>query len=353
MTGLGRSEMKEVIFLCLTLLCVGALAGCASNGSPALSGSISAGSSLPASAPSQPASEGTAQPDVSSDGTPVVFMTTDISAEGLVKIYEALGASPSGNIAVKLSTGEPGSNYLRTDLIGDLVQSFENPTIVECNTAYGGRRANTAMHYQLAEDHGYTAIANVDIMDENGSMTLPVVGGSNLTENYVGANFANYDYFVVLSHFKGHAMAGFGGAIKNISIGIASSEGKAHIHSGGTGGSMWGGDQDAFLESMAEAGKSIADYLNGNILYINVMNRLSVDCDCDGNPAEPDMHDIGVLASFDPVALDQACIDLVYSAEDGASLVQRIESRNGLHTLEHAEAIGLGSRSYELVHIDG
>lgn len=194
--------MKEVIFLCLTLLCVGALAGCASNESPALSGSISAGSSLPASAPSQPASEGTAQPDVSSDGTPVVFMTTDISAEGLVKIYEALGASPSGNIAVKLSTGEPGSNYLRTDLIGDLVQSFENPTIVECNTAYGGRRANTAMHYQLAEDHGYTAIANVDIMDENGSMTLPVVGGSNLTENYVGANFANYDYFVVLSHFK-------------------------------------------------------------------------------------------------------------------------------------------------------
>ena len=345
--------MKEVNFLCLTLLCVGSLAGCASNESPALSGSISAGSSLPASAPSQPASEGTAQPDVSSDGTPVVFMTTDISAEGLVKIYEALGASPSGNIAVKLSTGEPGSNYLRTDLIGDLVQSFENPTIVECNTAYGGRRANTAMHYQLAEDHGYTAIANVDIMDENGSMTLPVVGGSNLTENYVGANFANYDYFVVLSHFKGHAMAGFGGAIKNISIGIASSEGKAHIHSGGTGGSMWGGDQDAFLESMAEAGKSIADYLNGNILYINVMNRLSVDCDCDGNPAEPDMHDIGVLASFDPVALDQACIDLVYSAEDGASLVQRIESRNGLHTLEHAEAIGLGSRSYELVHIDG
>ncbi len=326
--------MKEVIFLCLTLLCVGALAGCASNESPALSGSISAGSSLPASAPSQPASEGTAQPDVSSDGTPVVFMTTDISAEGLVKIYEALGASPSGKIAVKLSTGEPGSNYLRTDLIGDLVQSFENPTIVECNTAYGGRRANTAMHYQLAEDHGYTAIANVDIMDENGSMTLPVVGGSNLTENYVGANFANYDYFVVLSHFKGHAMAGFGGAIKNISIGIASSEGKAHIHSGGTGGSMWGGDQDAFLESMAEAGKSIADYLNGNILYINVMNRLSVDCDCDGNPAEPDMHDIGVLASFDPVALDQACIDLVYSAEDGASLVQRIESRNGLHTLD-------------------
>ena len=284
--------------------------------------------------------------------TPVVYMTTDLSAEGLLAVYGALEASPTGNIAVKLSTGEPGSNYLRTDLIGDLVQSFENPTIVECNTAYGGSRANTAMHYQVAEDHGYTAIANVDIMDENGSMTLPVTGGSNLTENYVGANFANYDYYIVLSHFKGHSMAGYGGAIKNISIGIASAEGKSHIHSGGTGGSMWGGDQDAFLESMAEAGKSVADYLDGNILYINVMNRLSVDCDCDGNPAEPDMHDIGILASYDPVALDQACVDLVYSAEDGASLVQRIESRNSLHTLEHAEAIGLGSRTYELVNID-
>ena len=282
----------------------------------------------------------------------VVYMTTEISAESLMEVYEALDASPSGRIAVKLSTGESGSNYLRTDLIGDFVKSFDNPTIVECNTAYGGSRANTAMHYQVAEDHGYTAIANVDIMDENGSMTLNVEGGDNLTENYVGKNFANYDYYVILSHFKGHAMAGFGGAIKNISIGIASSEGKAHIHSGGTGGSMWGGDQDAFLESMAEAGKSVVDYLDGNILYINVMNRLSVDCDCDGSPSEPDMHDIGILASFDPVALDQACVDLVYGAEDGQSLISRIESRNGLHTLEQAEKIGLGSREYELVNID-
>lgn len=286
------------------------------------------------------------------DNISIVYMTEYISAEGLVAIYESLGASPSGNIAVKLSTGEPGSNYLRTDLIGDLVKSFDNPTIVECNTAYGGSRANTAMHYQVAEDHGYTAIANVDIMDEHGSMTLPVSGGDNLTENYVGANFQNYDYYIVLSHFKGHAMAGFGGAIKNISIGIASSEGKAHIHSGGTGGSMWGGEQDAFLESMAEAGKSVSDYLDGNILYINVMNRLSVDCDCDGNPSEPDMHDIGILASFDPVAVDQACIDLVYAAQDGEFLIERIESRNGLHTLEQAEKIGLGRREYQLENID-
>lgn len=283
---------------------------------------------------------------------PVVYMTTDISSDGMMKIYGALEASPSGKIAVKLSTGEPGSNYLRADLIGELVQSFDNATIVECNTAYGGSRSNTAMHYQVAADHGYTDIADVDIMDENGSMTLPVSGGENITENYVGANFANYDYYVILSHFKGHAMAGYGGAIKNISIGIASSEGKTHIHTGGKGGSMWGGEQDAFLESMAEAGKSVSDYLDGNILYINVMNRLSVDCDCDGNPAKPDMHDIGILASFDPVAVDQACIDLVYSAEDGQSLIGRIESRNGLHTLEHAEKIGLGSRAYQLVSID-
>ncbi len=292
-----------------------------------------------------------AQEPSGEDGNlPVVYMTTEINAESLMAVYEALGAS--GRIAVKLSTGEPGSNYLRTDLIGDLVKSFDDPAIVECNTAYGGSRSNTAMHYQVAEDHGYTAIADVDIMDENGSMTLAVEGGDNLTENYVGENFANYDYYVILSHFKGHAMAGFGGAIKNISIGIASSEGKAHIHSDATGGSMWGGDQDAFLESMAEAGKSVVDYLDGNILYINVMNRLSVDCDCDGNPSEPDMHDIGILASFDPVALDQACVDLVYGAEDGQSLINRIESRNGLHTLEQAEKIGLGSREYQLVNID-
>ncbi len=255
--------MKKVSFLCFVLLvCIGLLAGCASTEPPVSSDSSPSESSLPASEPSQPLEENDAAseetPAESGDtptGVPTVYMTTDISADGLMAVYEALGASPSGDIAVKLSTGEPGSNYLRTDLIGDLVQSFDNPTIVECNTAYGGQRANTAMHYQVAEDHGYTAIANVDIMDENGSMTLPVTGGSNLTENYVGANFANYDYYVVLSHFKGHSMAGYGGAIKNISIGIASSEGKAHIHSGGTGGSIWGGDQDAFLESMAEAGK--------------------------------------------------------------------------------------------------
>lgn len=350
--------------LCVIVMLVFCFTGCGQASQPGSSGSdIPLNSTQPQNQESNMQSQDqknseTISSDSSSDtesngaAKPVVYMTSDISSDGLMRIYEALEASPSGQIAVKLSTGEPGSNYLRTELIGELVQSFDNPTIVECNTAYGGSRSNTAMHYQVAKDHGYTDIANVDIMDENGSMTLPVSGGENITENYVGANFANYDYYVILSHFKGHAMAGYGGAIKNISIGIASSEGKEHIHTGGKGGSMWGGEQDAFLESMAEAGKSVSDYLDGNILYINVMNRLSVDCDCDGNPAEPDMHDIGILASFDPVAVDQACIDLVYSAEDGQSLIGRIESRNGLHTLEHAEKIGLGSREYQLVSID-
>lgn len=286
------------------------------------------------------------------DGVPQVYMTTDISAEGLMTVYRALGVSPDGNhVAVKLSTGEPGSNYLKPALIQDLVREV-NGTIVECNTAYGGSRANTAMHYQVAEDHGYTTIADVDIMDEDGSIALPVSGGTNLGENYVGTHFSDYDYFVVLSHFKGHSMAGFGGAIKNSSIGIASAQGKSWIHSGGTQTSGFGGEQDAFLESMAEAGKSVVDALDGNILYINVMNRLSVDCDCDGNPTAPDMHDIGILSSTDPVALDQACVDLVYAAADGASLIRRMESRNGLHTLEHADTIGLGSRDYTLVRTD-
>ena len=297
--------------------------------------------------------ETTQQPEAA-QGTPVVYMTQEITPEGLMAVYQALQWEPQGRVAVKLSTGEPpASNYLRPELIAGLVQSLDG-TIVECNTAYGGSRAETAMHYQVAEDHGFTAIADFQILDEEGSMTLPVQGGTRLSENYVGAAFDDYDSYLVLSHFKGHSMAGYGGAIKNISIGLGSSEGKAWVHSAGSSRTNpWGGDQDAFLESMAEAGKSVSDYLGDQIVYINVMNRLSVDCDCDGNPAEPDMHDIGILASTDPVALDQACIDLVYGAEDGQSLVNRIESRNGLHTLEHAQQIGLGSRSYELVSIDG
>ncbi len=286
---------------------------------------------------------------------PKVYMTTDITPEGLMAVYEALGWTPKGKVAVKLSTGEPpASNYLKPELIKDLVQHVEG-TIVECNTAYGGSRGETAMHLQVAKDHGFTEIATVDIMDADGSISLPVNGGTHLKEDLVGANFANYDSFLVLSHFKGHQMAGFGGAIKNISIGIGSREGKCLIHTAGKSNkSMWGGVQDAFLESMAEAGKAVSDSLdNGkNIVYINVMNRISIDCDCNGRPAEPDIHDIGILSSTDPVALDQACIDLVYAAEGKETLVKRIEQMNGLHTLENAEKIGLGSRKYDLVKLN-
>ena len=285
----------------------------------------------------------------------IVYMTTDISPEGLMTVYESLGWTHGERVAVKLSTGEPpASNYLSPNLIRDVVQEVDG-TIVECNTAYGGSRAETAMHYQVAEDHGFTDIADVQILDEDGSVSLPVSGGTHLTENLVGAHFGDYDSYLVLSHFKGHAMAGFGGAIKNISIGLGSSEGKCLIHTAGESSlSPWGGDQDSFLESMGEAGKSVVDALDKQIVYINVMNRLSVDCDCNGHPAEPDMHDIGILASTDPVALDQACIDLIYAQKDGdgASLVNRIESLNGLHTLEYAEQIGLGSRTYRLISVD-
>lgn len=286
-------------------------------------------------------------------GASEVFMTKDISSEGLMKVYEALNKKPTGKVAVKVSTGELGGhNFLSPDLIKKLVTDV-NGTIVECNTAYGGSRANTAMHMQVAKDHGFAAIAPIDIQDAEGSISLPVKNGKHLTENLVGSHFKNYDFYVVLSHFKGHAMGGFGGAIKNISIGIASSEGKALIHSAGKSRSNpWGGAQNPFLESMAEAAKTVSDELDGNILYINVMNRLSVDCDCDSNPAEPDMHDIGILASLDPVALDKASVDLVYAAPDGKSLIERIESRNGTLTLKHAEEIGLGSQQYNLVSVD-
>ena len=281
-----------------------------------------------------------------------VYFISDISPESLVKAYQALGVELPGKVGVKLSTGESErTNYLRPALIGDLVQML-NGTIVECNTAYGGSRSSTAMHMQLAKDHGFTDIAEVDILDAEDSMELPIEGGNRLSVDYVGSHFANYDSFLVLSHFKGHAMAGFGGAIKNISIGFGSAMGKGWIHSGGTSFTNIWGEQDPFLEAMADAAKAVDTAMGDNIVYISVLNRLSVDCDCDGNPAEPDMHDIGILASTDPLAIDQAAIDLVYAMPDSGSLIERIESRNGLHTLDAAEAIGLGSRAYNLVVIE-
>lgn len=285
---------------------------------------------------------------------PVVYFTRDISPAGLVRAYNALNWKPNGRVGIKMSTGESAkTNYLRPELIKDLVGIVDG-TIVECNTAYGGNRSDSKSHWAAIRERGFLDVAPVDIMDEEGSMTLAVNGGNVLSENYVGTHFANYPSYIVLSHFKGHQMAGFGGALKNISIGFASSMGKKWIHSGGTSKeSMWGGEQNAFLESMADASKAVTDYVgHDNMVYINVLNRISIDCDCNGDPAEPDIHDIGILVSRDPVAIDQAGIDMVSVADGNEALMNRIAEQNGLHILEAAEKIGVGSRKYKLVDLD-
>ncbi len=291
--------------------------------------------------------------------TSVVYMTSEISPEAIVKLYKALGREATGKVAIKISTGEPGGhNFLQPSLIADFVRLTDG-TIVECNTAYEGRRFTTEDHRRAAEEHGFTAIAPVDIMDAEGEVRLPVVGGKHLTYDIVGSHYPDYDFTVILSHFKGHAMGGFGGAVKNMSIGIASSNGKSHIHSAGRLDSVAGlwdnlAEQDAFLESMAEAAKAIADHCGDSIIYISVANNLSVDCDCDASPEDPKMGDIGILASLDPIALDKACTDLVRSSEDPGKehLIERIDSRHGMHTLDYGEKIGLGSQTYKLVKLD-
>lgn len=297
---------------------------------------------------------------------PKVYMTSDISAEGLVKVYEALGVKPEGKVAVKISTGEPGGhNFLQPSLIKDLVRKV-NGTIVECNTAYTGKRYTSEEHWQAVKDHGFLDIADVDIMDEKAEIKIPVQDTTHIKFNIVGANLQKYDYMINLAHFKGHAMGGFGGVLKNQSIGVASANGKAYIHTAGKTEKkedMWENiyktEQDHFLESMAAAAQSVHEYFDSgeSIIYINVMNNLSVDCDCNAHPAEPLMKDIGILASKDPVALDQACLELVFAVvpEDGNDnqpLIERINSRHGTHIVDYSEQIGLGSKKYELVKID-
>ena len=301
-----------------------------------------------------------AQTTEEADKRPAVYFIEEITPENLVRIYEALGRKAEGRVAVKVSTGEPGGhNFLQPTLIADLVHKVGG-TIVECNTAYGGGRSDTENHLKAAADHGFTSIADVDIMDADGEVALPVKGGRHLKEDFVGRNYLNYDFTVILSHFKGHAMGGFGGAIKNMSIGIASSKGKAWIHSAGktkNQNEVWGDlpAQDDFLESMAEAAKAVADHCGDKILYISVANKLSVDCDCDSSPEDPKMGDIGILASLDPVALDKACVDMVRASKDHGKihLIERIDSRHGMHTLDYGEKIGLGSQEYRLVRLDG
>lgn len=291
----------------------------------------------------------------------IVYFTKDISSNGLMKIYEALNTSLTGKVAVKISTGEPGGhNFLQPKLIAPLVQKL-NGTIVECCTAYQGRRLDPKDHWEAIKEHGFLDIAPCDIMDEDGEIQIPVRNSKHLQGyNIVGKNINNYDSMLVLSHFKGHPLGGFGGALKNISIGIASTRGKAWLHSSGHTTDitkMWDyfGYQNEFLESMAEACSSIVDhYTPSNMAYINVANRLSIDCDCNAHPAEPEMADIGIFASLDPVALDQACYDAIINSNDTgkAKLVARMKEKNAIHLVEWANTLGVGTREYEVVDID-
>ncbi len=292
-----------------------------------------------------------------------VYMTREISPEALVKIYKALGRPADGHrVAVKISTGEAGNpNYLKPTLISALVDTVRG-TIVECNTAYDGKRNTFEAHWQTVRDHGFDSIAPVDLMDEDGQMKIPVRDKRHIHYDLVGDHLARYDYMVNLAHFKGHAMGGYGGVLKNASIGVASADGKAYIHSAGKTENVEGlwdniAEQDLFLESMAAAAQGVADYFGDNIVYINVMNNMSVDCDCAAHPSEVLLKDYGILASTDPVALDKACVDIIFNmhpseGNDNAPLIERINSRHGTHTIDHAAAIGLGSLRYEIIDLD-
>lgn len=293
---------------------------------------------------------------------PKVYFTREISPESLVKIYKALGIPATGRVAVKISTGEAGGhNYLKPKLIEKLVKEV-NGTIVECNTAYGGKRSTTEEHLKTAAEHGFTNIAKVDIMDSDDNLRIPVRDTTHIKYNIVGSHLLNYDFMINLAHFKGHAMGGFGGVLKNQSIGVASADGKAYIHTAGkvqSPAELWENlpAQDFFLESMAAAAQSVADFFRGRILYISVLNNMSVDCDCDSHPADPVLKDMGIMASLDPVALDQACLDLVFghknTADDDAQpLINRINRQHGTYITDYAEKIGFGSKTYKLVNLE-
>ncbi|MCI9110493.1 MAG: DUF362 domain-containing protein [Bacilli bacterium] len=289
-----------------------------------------------------------------------VYFIKEITPENVVKIYEKLGKKLSGKVAVKVHSGEEGNqNYLHPEFMKPMIE-YVNGTVVECNTAYEGARNYTDKHKQLMEKHGWTKYFDVDIMDSDGpDMMLDIPNGKVIKENFVGKNMKNYDSMLVLSHFKGHPMGGYGGALKQLSIGCASTEGKVWIHSAGTNkdqNTLWENlpEQDKFLESMADAAESVVNYFNSNIAYISIMCNMSVDCDCCAVAEDPCMQDIGILASLDPVAIDQACIDLVYNSKDPGKnhLIERIERQNGIHTIETAAELGYGIREYELIKID-
>lgn len=282
-----------------------------------------------------------------------VYFSKNITPDEILKIYEKLGVDLKGNVAVKVHSGEAGNqNFLGPELYKKVIDKV-NGTVVECNTAYAGKRNSTKEHWQTMKEHGWTDNFRVDIMDEDGEIELKIPEGKKIKVNYVGKNIEKYDSMLVLSHFKGHPMGGFGGALKNMSIGIASSHGKAYIHGAGDVEKIWTANGDDFKEAMADADKSIMDYFKENIVFINVMANMSVDCDCCAKAEDPCMKDIGILASTDPVALDKACLDLVYNSKDGGRdhLIERIESRNGAHIIEAAVELKIGSIDYELEEI--
>ena len=288
-----------------------------------------------------------------------VYFIRDITPENIIKAYEAVGKKLTGKVAVKMHSGEQGNqNYLRPEFVKDVI-NYVNGTVVECNTAYEGARNSTEKHKKLIEEHDWNKYFPFDLLDEEGpDMELDIPNGKILKKNYVGKDLANYDSLLVLSHFKGHAMGGFGGALKQLSIGCASSAGKTLIHTAGVTNDQTKlfanlPEQDRFLEAMADAAASVVDYFKGNAVFVNVMKNISVDCDCDGNASAPCMKDVGILASADPVAVDQACLDLVYNSTDSGKdkLIARIESLHGVHTVEAATDLGVGTREYELIEL--
>lgn len=285
-----------------------------------------------------------------------VYFSSTITPEKVLELYKAVGKELTGKIGIKVHSGETGNqNFLRPEFWKPLID-FVGGTVVECNTAYEGTRNTTEKHKKTMQEHGWDHYFAVDIMDSEGSdMVLPIENGKCITKNYVGRHLADYDSLLVLSHFKGHPMGGYGGALKQLSIGVASSFGKAYIHGAGVPEEIWTADHDSFLEAMADAAASVVSYFKGNVVYINVMKNMSVDCDCCAVAEDPCMKDIGILASLDPIAIDQACLDLVYAATDDpgqAHLLERIESRNGVHTIEASAEMNFGSREYELIVLD-